>query len=119
MGKASRKKKETTRIERVRHRSSERHYVPPKPLVRMDLQQAQVVCGHQQKTTFTNCPLCTERVAIHCPDCGIQVTGCGCTLAEKVREAEDEARRERLKTLGVVVPSADKELFIARTDPND
>jgi hypothetical protein len=76
-------------------------------------------CGVRQGTHFTNCPKCQHRIALHCPNCKIQITGCLCTEIDRFgKEAEgiaiiyermakqvgDEEARKMLSKAGLWVP---------------
>lgn len=59
---------------------------------------------HRSSPVPADCPVCHTRIILHCDQCKIKVTGCSCELADKVKEAQDEATEERLKKMGFWTP---------------
>lgn len=51
--------------------------------VAMEMSEANKQCGSRGQQHFVQCAKCTSRVAIHCDDCKIQVTGCTCTEVDR------------------------------------
>lgn len=82
--------------------------------VSMALPEAVKACGRQQEPIFENCGACDQRVALHCDNCRIQVTGCLCTEIDRFGENEAikrmidregyEQTKERLAKAGIVIP---------------
>lgn len=50
-------------------------------------------CGKRASAYMEDCPECNERVALHCDQCKIQVTGCTCT--DTVIHGRDYALKAR------------------------
>lgn len=116
MGRKSREKKERKKggVIVKAPRSSERHYDPGrKALQRMDINAADAACKNARHIIRARCPVCEWPIMLHCDECAIQITGCGCTMGEKAREAQDAERRERMRKAGLMIPDIDKTLFIA------
>lgn len=106
MGKASNKKKETTRIERIKKRQRPAPEAP-KPFKRMELVDANRECGSDfSKTKYMDrCPICDNKVVMHCKSCQVQITGCMCVFHEKVEALpEEEKRKIRLAKKGIWTP---------------
>lgn len=51
---------------------------------------------HPGQPTASECPACEMSIIIHCDNCHIQITGCGCVLQELLAEERDRATAERL-----------------------
>jgi len=65
-------------------------YTPPaKPqgFERAELRDMNDICG-PQRLIAKDCPVCAKPVMIHCENCLVAVTGCACTLQEKVEQAK-------------------------------
>lgn len=56
----------------------------------------QVGFDHDADSFFTDCDDCKSRVALHCANCRVKITGCNCTLADRVDEVTKQIRREQL-----------------------
>ena len=84
------------------------------PFDRMDQISADKECPSRAQQVFDNCGKCTQRVALHCSTCKIQVTGCMCSEIERFGEAEAvkrafdrldaEQARESLSKAGIILP---------------
>lgn len=99
MGKASRRKRER----QIARRRPE--------FKRMDLGEANEVCGHigMSRALRAQCPRCDMAVYLHCRDCEIQVTGCLCSAVERMSPEElgrfrDEIRKKKARAAGLVLP---------------
>lgn len=43
-----------------------------------------VECSSVGRQYLSSCPVCSGTIIIHCDVCSLQVTGCSCTLQERV-----------------------------------
>lgn len=85
----------------------------------MDIRDANNECRRRKATTFSNCPRCDMRVALHCDECKIQTSGCFCTEEDRFGSSEAikriidqlgfETAKQKLLSKGFwVPPGADK-----------
>lgn len=54
-------------------------------------------------THFKDCPGCHMRVAIHCEQCGIQISGCLCLLVER---DGPEIAAAKARERGLILPKS-------------
>lgn len=56
---------------------------------------------HSANAYFIDCEECGGRVAIHCGDCKVHITGCACSMADRVMDikAENDKREAASRKL--------------------
>jgi hypothetical protein len=92
-------------VDRERERERIRREVHGRPGPETPIRRAaeanQIGFDHPADAYFVDCPECKSRVALHCVTCKVPITGCSCTLADKI---DDEIARIRREQSGLWVP---------------